>query len=387
MAATGTYWTLDGQIYTSASAFVQAYLQRNYPAGWTAENMNFYGPVSGRMGINVTYKGPSQSVPKNHIGTGVTNCPDGVDGDGLLCEDVPPPPDCEPTKGQEITQYGSGFKAPDFVCEGGCAYEQGGGVSVYLAGGTWAASYIGMGQECTGNEGTGGGNPNDPPYEPFRCPEGTHKVTSACNSSVTYCVADGQGLEEDCSGGSPPDEAPGNGSEGQNDGLEPGETDSTEPNETGTGTTESENSDGSTTTTSTTTSTTSSTDNGDGSTTTTTQTTKTEKITKWTPPSNQKAPDFGEGEGNAFYTSKYPDGISEIWTRHQPGLMATPMMTAIQDFIPNIGGGSCPNFTMTFNLGIANFGSHQIDIDCNLLIIIGNIILLTAAFGAYKIIW
>lgn len=127
----------------------------------------------------------------------------------------------------------------------------------------------------------------------------------------------------------------------------------------------------STTTTSTNTSTTI---NGpDGSTTT-------EDVT-FTDPSMPAVPDL--------YQQKYPQGITGVWAEHWPRLQATAFMTGLASMFPTFGdSGTCPQWGMSLDIGEhMMFGYGDLTVACSLWQIIGLIILTTACFTAWRIIF
>ncbi|MFC7518672.1 hypothetical protein ACFQUU_27045 [Herbaspirillum sp. GCM10030257] len=90
-----------------------------------------------------------------------------------------------------------------------------------------------------------------------------------------------------------------------------------------------------------------------------------------------------------LYTQKYPDGIAGAWRDNKPDIQSTQFWAGIRSMFPEIGGGgSCPNFQLSFGIGnLANFGTMPFDVPCWIYQAIGLIMLTTAAFCARKIIF
>lgn len=89
-----------------------------------------------------------------------------------------------------------------------------------------------------------------------------------------------------------------------------------------------------------------------------------------------------------LYQQKYPDGISGVWRDHKPDIASTQFWQGIKQMFPNFGGGSCPAWSMSFNLGaLGNYGTMPFDVPCWIFQAIGLILMTTAAFTARKIIF
>lgn len=88
-----------------------------------------------------------------------------------------------------------------------------------------------------------------------------------------------------------------------------------------------------------------------------------------------------------LYEQKYPDGLSGVWAEKGPQLQQTAFIAAINELIPNLGGGSCPVWSMSFDMGFASYGTHQLDVPCWIFQSIGIVMLIGATFTAWYIIW
>jgi hypothetical protein len=104
--------------------------------------------------------------------------------------------------------------------------------------------------------------------------------------------------------------------------------------------------------------------------------------TTWTPPEQN----FDVSEWD-FYEPVYEDGMAAVWEEHRQELMESELFQGIQSLVPSSSSSGCPSFSMNFNMGMANFGSHSLTIDCALLQTIGLIMLASATFTAIWIIW
>lgn len=89
-----------------------------------------------------------------------------------------------------------------------------------------------------------------------------------------------------------------------------------------------------------------------------------------------------------LYQQKYPNGIQGVWDANKPDIESTQFWQGIRQMFPSFGAGSCPSWSMTFNiLPVANYGSIPFDVPCWIFQAIGLILLTTAAFTARKIIF
>lgn len=90
-----------------------------------------------------------------------------------------------------------------------------------------------------------------------------------------------------------------------------------------------------------------------------------------------------------LYEQKYENGLIGVWNQRWPELQATAFIQGIQNMFPQMGnGGSCPDWGMTFNIGAnMNYGSHSFGVPCSLWGVLSLIILTTACFSAWRIIF
>ncbi|OFZ92322.1 MAG: hypothetical protein A3F74_15950 [Betaproteobacteria bacterium RIFCSPLOWO2_12_FULL_62_58] len=89
-----------------------------------------------------------------------------------------------------------------------------------------------------------------------------------------------------------------------------------------------------------------------------------------------------------LYTQKYPNGVQGVWNENKDALVQSAFIQSINSLVPTFGGGSCPDFGLTFNIAPwANFGSQSFGVPCWIYDAIGLILLVTAAFTARAIIF
>lgn len=89
-----------------------------------------------------------------------------------------------------------------------------------------------------------------------------------------------------------------------------------------------------------------------------------------------------------LYTQKFPDGLAGVWRDNKPDVKATEFYQGVASMFPSFGGGQCPAWTTSFNLGAAgNFGNGSFTVPCWIFQALGLVILATAAFTARKIIF
>eukprot|EP00456_Euglypha_rotunda_P079652 TRINITY_DN7667_c0_g3_i2.p1 TRINITY_DN7667_c0_g3~~TRINITY_DN7667_c0_g3_i2.p1 ORF type:complete len:448 (-),score=31.78 TRINITY_DN7667_c0_g3_i2:441-1784(-) len=90
-----------------------------------------------------------------------------------------------------------------------------------------------------------------------------------------------------------------------------------------------------------------------------------------------------------LYEQKYPDGLAGVWEQRWPELQATAFIQGITNMFPQLGdGGTCPDWGMSFDIGAGmNYGSHSFSVPCSLWGVLSLIILTTACFSAWRIIF
>lgn len=89
-----------------------------------------------------------------------------------------------------------------------------------------------------------------------------------------------------------------------------------------------------------------------------------------------------------LYDQKYPDGIAGVWRDNKPDVQGTAFYQGVASMFPSFGGGQCPVWRMSFNLGAAgNFGSGDLTVPCWIFQALGLVMLATAAFTARKILF
>ncbi|SOZ97311.1 hypothetical protein [Cupriavidus taiwanensis] len=89
-----------------------------------------------------------------------------------------------------------------------------------------------------------------------------------------------------------------------------------------------------------------------------------------------------------LYEQKYPEGIAGVWQESKPDITTTGFYQGVASMFPSFGGGQCPVWGLSFNLGAAgNFGSGNLTVPCWIFQALGLVILATAAFTSRKILF
>lgn len=91
----------------------------------------------------------------------------------------------------------------------------------------------------------------------------------------------------------------------------------------------------------------------------------------------------------SLYQQKYPDGLAGVWAQRWPQLQSTAFIQGIRNMFPTMGnGGTCPQWGMSFDIGAnMQYGSHSFNVPCSLWGMLSLIILTTACFCAWRIIF
>lgn len=104
--------------------------------------------------------------------------------------------------------------------------------------------------------------------------------------------------------------------------------------------------------------------------------------------------DGDEGDGTMpevgdMYEQRYPNGIAGVWAEKWPQLKNTAFVQGVQSMFPTFaGGGSCPSWTVDLNFASGmNLGSHNVQVACWIWTVCGLILLTTACFAAWRIIF
>jgi len=93
-------------------------------------------------------------------------------------------------------------------------------------------------------------------------------------------------------------------------------------------------------------------------------------------------------EPQSWIVSNYKDGLPGVWNNFQSSLAQTSLIKGIDSIgscVPS--GGSCPDFTISLNFGMANFGSFNIAPPCWIWDILKAIIIITSLFTARRLIF
>lgn len=89
-----------------------------------------------------------------------------------------------------------------------------------------------------------------------------------------------------------------------------------------------------------------------------------------------------------LYERKYPDGIKGVWDTRSAEMKATPLFGLTAVFAPSVGGGSCPTWSMSANIGPQMmFGTHSLSPPCWLWTALKAVIIVTALLLARSLIF
>lgn len=89
-----------------------------------------------------------------------------------------------------------------------------------------------------------------------------------------------------------------------------------------------------------------------------------------------------------LYKQKYKDGLKGVWDAKKQGFMNTEFIQSIKSLAPEgLDSGSCPQWSLGFDMGVANYGEQSLPFPCWLAPFLKAVMMLTAAFTARKIIW
>jgi hypothetical protein len=66
-----------------------------------------------------------------------------------------------------------------------------------------------------------------------------------------------------------------------------------------------------------------------------------------------------------LYKPKYPDGLTGVWATRIADIKSSPLFNAAANLMPSIAaGGSCPVWMLPLNVGIKDFGTHDVAPPC-----------------------
>lgn len=100
-------------------------------------------------------------------------------------------------------------------------------------------------------------------------------------------------------------------------------------------------------------------------------------------PSDPAMPEVPE-----LYKQKYKDGLKGVWDSKKEQLMDSQFIKSIKSLAPNgMSTGTCPRWTLGFDMGFANYGNQELPFPCWLVPFLKAVVMLTAAFTSRKIIW
>ncbi len=65
-----------------------------------------------------------------------------------------------------------------------------------------------------------------------------------------------------------------------------------------------------------------------------------------------------------LYTQKYPDGLVGVWDSKKQQLTGSSLVGLLSSLMPSVSGGSCPVINLNLDVGVVNFGQHDISPPC-----------------------
>lgn len=66
-----------------------------------------------------------------------------------------------------------------------------------------------------------------------------------------------------------------------------------------------------------------------------------------------------------LYEPEFPDGLAGVWETRKAELTASPLLSIVPSLMPNVGGGgTCPNWNIDLDVGIGNYGVHNVAPPC-----------------------
>ena len=97
-------------------------------------------------------------------------------------------------------------------------------------------------------------------------------------------------------------------------------------------------------------------------------------------------PSFGERPG--LYEPKYKNGIKGVWDEKSASLKNTQLGKLSKRLMPTENSGNCPQWTFDFNFGRGlGFGTHRLQIPCNIWPVLRAIVLVCALILARKLVF
>lgn len=89
---------------------------------------------------------------------------------------------------------------------------------------------------------------------------------------------------------------------------------------------------------------------------------------------------------SSWYESIYEDGAKTVWDKHAQSFEQSEFKQYLTNFIPQVGGNlAFPQFCL--DVGLFNFGCHQVEIPPHVIAFIRLVILITAGFAVRRIIF
>jgi hypothetical protein len=123
----------------------------------------------------------------------------------------------------------------------------------------------------------------------------------------------------------------------------------------------------------------------------TTNITTTETTTGTSAPAEQDPADVANDtplpELPKLYEPKYPAGPSKVWADRKADFMASPLLGLVTLLTPNIGPAGCPQFSLSLDLSIINFGVYNTGPPCYVWEFCAVVILVTALFLSRRLIF
>ncbi|MDR7377639.1 hypothetical protein J2X19_002318 [Rhodoferax ferrireducens] len=65
-----------------------------------------------------------------------------------------------------------------------------------------------------------------------------------------------------------------------------------------------------------------------------------------------------------LYTQKYPDGLAGVWSGKKQQLTGSSLVGLLSSLMPSVSAGTCPVINLNLDVGVVNFGQHDISPPC-----------------------
>ena len=113
-----------------------------------------------------------------------------------------------------------------------------------------------------------------------------------------------------------------------------------------------------------------------------------EETTEPETPSEEAASDTSLPPVPDLYEQKYPDGLVGVWESRKAELTASSLMALLAQLMPSIApGGTCPQWLIAVDVGVANFGTHDVSPPCSIWPILASIVIVSALLLARRLVF